>query len=1284
MSNTHGKSTNFLVARSMKFWPIKSFKGLLLLFIIKSFPIYGQDDSGKPDFFFADDKIHGQTLVLNTGSFFEGFASTCDLTFHVSGLPEASYYECELCKTENEDCEDRRYSKSIFGRCLIPPSYGPGSVVSIRACVHPEMAWNPGKNCGPKLGQTIPVIESCDDENRLKASTSISKTELARVSAMSMSSDLFDYIRIEDQCKFTKVEDFDLNRFEPLFFTLGPEFLTESFRFSGLTLSDSQLSEIYAQIDEGILSSNVKKETLQLTAGDHELPTQRSRPLSATVIEKIGANRFGQLASSISRIVNSYGVLPISSASRLAADESYKMAADMFWIMSGAETDQQELRQYFQFLGQSAEFMAKVGISRGVKSISNAPGVKDTRQLINNGGRLVHAADELAGSLLTSYHESVQTYSNAKKSIAQESMELAEPIAAKDPEGFKNWINRWSDWMLTTSKSLEAMRSDVEVGNKILHNINNDPTVWDNLEKTANNTRQLFHQLREKVGPEAIELDPKKKAVLTRELDTLKGEVEKSVLELDSIVEDSLNKLDDAVGNNDKEFVQGYQVLYRRYFAAYPDLFASRYTIPDYQQLPDLELLDTDIPNEPRLQQLRIELGELDNIWQKPASDAEVVGRFEAKKKSIGILLNSIIENSLQSGIDRTHLNSLILALENASIIPKRYSRQIADALKSTSTASTKALEELDQVMNSLLEGIKEVKGNITSARNFFENLSPKLKILQNNLTDPRLYGSIKANAEEVFKNIQAIQSSLSIPDELPEDESNRKQVFQANAVRAGLERLGIIEPIWEEGWSGVFRNVYSSLGNERLSKALGVEQFKRLDQVIHNLETLEFAYFRILSDPADDAEKYQQLFILRKQIKKAKEVLNQEITEMSKPENSEKKLEISKAFNEAIQEINYKIPEKLSPRDLANRHLDRIIEATNLERAEANIRTFSSYFTSSGELSQKAIQMMNRILGNPDNLGDTEKSLFKFIGLSFPEEIHETVLSRLYEKKTEIDRLFDPSVYPPRTVIAGEEFGEKLADLVFGKWEDITDNSKKWWRDLGGRLGTKIRKGTVLYLNGRRTHNFLRGQIISYFKWKAFADEVVAISQEKYGVSITKADVWEHWARVSKDGRLVGLSKKIGSKVGDVVADKYLSILPGNLQAIAKSHLNRELREIIGDSARYKTTTLSGLKINVNNPAEYAADLFRYRGIRFGISAESKNAGVIDHINGISIKTRYISKALASGSILTAIILLEDFIGSHLEEMSDSQTECEPLVLLKSQYQAHKNLIKSLGFTSN
>ncbi|MFK7828061.1 MAG: hypothetical protein AB8G05_28185 [Oligoflexales bacterium] len=1262
----------------MHFRPIKSLKIILFLSTIKYFPIYGQDNFKTPELFFTGNKIHGSTLLLKPGSFINESGGLCDLKYTVSGLPMATYYSCELCKPNGESCTDSRYGKSIFAHCIIPPGYIPGSLVKIRACVHPEMAWNSGSNCGPKITQLVPVTEACNEENKVKAAAFISKDELAKVSAMSMSSDLFNYTRIKDQCIFNSIEDFDLNDFEQLFFMLGPEFLTESFRFSGAQLTNDQLSKIYKQIDQ----STQQEAGLGLTEGEYELPAPKSKPISATLIEQLGTNRYGQLASSLSGTVRSYGAWAITNASRVAADESYKIAADMFWIMGGSEVDQQQLRKSFVYLGQSVEFMANVSLNKGVNRIGNAPGIKDARELVNSGSKLIHAADELAGSLLSTYRESVQTYSQAKKSVTQESMEIAEPMAKQDPQGFRNWINTWSNWMIATSNNINAIKSDVDELNKILHNINNDPKVWENLEKTANNTRLLTSEFTTKSIAEARQLDPRKKAQIAEELKKLKTDLEKNFIELDSIVEGSLKKLDRAVGNNDEEFVKHYKYLYQKYLAPYPDLFGDRYSIPTYQELNTSDI-DSQIPKDPRLKQLQNELDELDRIWKSPASDVELVGKFEAKKKSLSKLLSEIIADSPQSGINRNILNSLIVVLEDASIIPKRYSRQVAEAVEASANTSTQAIEHVNKAMGSILTGVNQLNGKLISAKKFFEAFSPKLRILEENLTDPRLYGSLHTNADEIFKSINSIQEYLVLPDELPDDDLKKLQVFEITAVKSGLERLGLLEPLWKEGWGGVFRNIFYSQGHEKLFAALGTEKLQRLDQVTKNLEKLEVEYFAILKEPNESDGKYQELFLIRKNIKENKVALNKELLELNTLERDNKNsLEIARSFDEAMSELNYKLPENLSVQELASRRLDRFIEASKLENAEASIRTFSSYFTISGDLSQKAVKLMDRVLGTSNNLGNAEKSLLKVLGLSFPEEVHETVLTQLYQKKSEIDKLFNPSVYPPRTVLAGEEFGEKFADLLFGKWEDITDPSKRWWKQLGGRLRTKIRTGTGFYLNGKRTHNFLRGQVISYYKWDGFANEVVSIVQEKYETTITKSDVWDHWARVDKDGKIIGIKKNIGGKVGDLIAEKYLSILPGNIQDVAKSHLSTQLRDIVGNSARLKKTTRTGLKIDINNPTGYAYDLIWYKvGKGLLLVDKEKKLEVLRKLNELTIKTRYFGRSLATGNNLTAIILLENLIGSHLENLSNTQQNCEPLNLLSSRYLAHKKRLESFGF---
>ena len=324
---------------------------ITLLFIFKALNSYAQSEKDSPDLFYPDDSIHGSTLTMASGAFILGSGGPCDLSFKSSGNPQASHYSCKLCTGPEESCTNTLYTNSPFARCQIPPHYGPGSIVSMKACVYPEMAWVPGNNCGPELKEVVPPIESCQDVERSQASSSSNPSEIVKVSAMSMSSDLFNYLRIKDQCVFEDIFAYDLNRLEPIIVSLGPEFLTEAFRFTGTKLNQQELELIYKLIDEEN-EKQTRGAGLQLTGTEHELPLpENSKPLSTRVIDILGIGPYGRQAADLVRTVGSYGVWGIQQASRAAADEAYRTAADIFWIMGGGAGNHQEFSQSLQYVG---------------------------------------------------------------------------------------------------------------------------------------------------------------------------------------------------------------------------------------------------------------------------------------------------------------------------------------------------------------------------------------------------------------------------------------------------------------------------------------------------------------------------------------------------------------------------------------------------------------------------------------------------------------------------------------------------------------------------------------------------------------------------------------------------------------------------------------------------------------------------------------------------------------------------------------------------------------------
>ncbi|NRA46710.1 MAG: hypothetical protein HRU09_17310 [Oligoflexales bacterium] len=509
---------------------------------------------------------------------------------------------------------------------------------------------------------------------------------------------------------------------------------------------------------------------------------------------------------------------------------------------------------------------------------------------------------------------------------------------------------------------------------------------------------------------------------------------------------------------------------------------------------------------------------------------------------------------------------------------------------------------------------------------------------------------------------------------------------MESIAVRARLEALGILEPLWEEGWGGSFRQVYVA-SQERINGVLGPALTQQLDQTVTKLEGLEARYYAQLKTLDTGLEEYETLFKLRQELRATKTSLNQQVEALKESAiSSAEGKELIKSFDGTMTSMNYQFSKNLTVSDRANLLLDRLIEVTRLQNANANIRSFANYFTSTGELSQKGVSYLNQFFGSSENLGPTEKSILKFVALSFPEEAHESVLGQLRQKKNEVYALFDPDAYPPRTAKAGEAFGDKLAELLFGKWEEISNPSKKWWSKLGGRLGSKIRYGSGIYFNGSRTHKFLKGQLVSYSKWEGFAEEVIKATQSRYNVTITKADVWQHWAKLDPDGRAAGTYRKIGGKVGDLIAEKYLSVLPGEMQDLVKGHLHQQLRDVLGDAASYKTKTVTGVRIDINNPGAYADDLISYRGVARAIwltetgSSESK----LGALNDVNLRLRYFRKALSDGHILTAMILLDNLIGSQVERLSEDQLSCEALSLLSSRYLAHQKRLADLGFIRN
>ncbi|NRA46709.1 MAG: hypothetical protein HRU09_17305 [Oligoflexales bacterium] len=396
----------------------------------------------------------------------------------------------------------------------------------------------------------------------------------------------------------------------------------------------------------------------------------------------------------------------------------------------------------WSYLGQTAEFMAQASLRKGVDQVRGVQVVQESEELAEETAKFLRASDEFFGTLLTTYTESKEALGKTQKAIANESLDIARKVGSQDPDAYQSWIKAWTAWVKAKTKSLNTYTGNLAELNKILHNINQDPKVWENLEKTVQNIQEIHEKISNKNLDAAFEQDPRQIEQIERDLTKFKAEIRATATELNTIIEDSLKKIDLAAGNSEEEFVKHYRAFYQKVIEPYPGVFRKNYLIPPYQELPDTgRIIGSEAVRDPRLNQLASEIDELDRIWKLTPTDPENIGNFQAKKKSISTLLSEIIKDSPQTRISQDKLTSLIVSLEDTAIIPKRYSRVVSDVWDTTAVTTTKAVQEIDEAMNGILDGIAKLRKNLVSAREFFEEVSPKLRAIEESLTDPRLYG---------------------------------------------------------------------------------------------------------------------------------------------------------------------------------------------------------------------------------------------------------------------------------------------------------------------------------------------------------------------------------------------------------------------------------------------------------------------------------------------------------------------------------------------------------------
>lgn len=296
---------------------------------------------------------------------------------------------------------------------------------------------------------------------------------------------------------------------------------------------------------------------------------------------------------------------------------------------------------------------------------------------------------------------------------------------------------------------------------------------------------------------------------------------------------------------------------------------------------------------------------------------------------------------------------------------------------------------------------------------------------------------------------------------------------------------------------------------------------------------------------------------------------------------------------------------------------------------------------------------------------------------------MHETVVAQIKSQQDQVQTLF--SSYPPKTVAEGTEFARKFNELILPDWKSLGSDQKASWDSFAKKVSSKFSL-SVVPGKGKKLYEFTGKQVLSYFEWKGFSNEVIAQSKLK-GFTITDADVWDHFAkidrsrlsRLSPTRSILWMGSKAGTGVAQSISSHYLNILPPDLQKLATERMEENLKYMIDDNMKYKQKTVSGNAIHLRNTDSFVDDLL---SVKFGRMLLADENITFDKITLDFLRFQYIGKFLNEGDFEKAGILISKFIyNNSVSNVESSTLQCDPLKLLSERVIEYRNhQIKALA----
>lgn len=1173
--------------------------------------------------------LHPESLFISNLEFKE---ENCQRYIEFNGDHRAESFRCKFCNKKTKNCLPETAVSLSF--CEIPAGLSTDHQLYIGSCSSPTDVYDNLRNCG----YTSPIdiqASSCDQSQLLEISKKNEIRHQMNNYAIQATRDILSYLDLGGNCSSYE-NIFHLDRMKDFIESLGPFYLNSSLNYLPFVPNDSDEISLFKE-----LSTDSIDQSLQLTGGEELITPNQSRasdwiPWWMKSIGRGTSYVVSEASSQLYEMGRIYSAATVTMNTGMLPDESFKFVDDMAY-----------------------------GAVYTLDSISKRVGLDKVPALLD-------ATDRAIGSSIAVLQQGHQIYSGVHSRLT-ESDEL---LQKSDPSVQKKVLIDLDPYI----QKLETVNSGARKIQSVLTAINSSPEFWQTMDEISDKVKEAHKKvldLKEAFTTKALEDidDP--------EVKRLRGEVklaQENLLKWQGAVHEQIETTLRSIEKTNPGVAQ-YREMYLAIHTKYVE--PMRQTLSgeaaSFKKYSDswhddfIKVLGMESLPDKYSDPLALAVQQYDDAWKKAAAgDIEAKADFELARKNVSNALQEIIEDAPKIGLDSKQLDQIVRSVEASGAVPVRYSVQIQQALTKTNEALGTVLNRFNQDVKTVSAALERLNRGELAATDFLNQHKSQLLEIRQNLLEPDFQKVLSQNGEEIVEKVKILSSHLHVLPDLPDSVDGKARAYEVLKARVQLEALGLIESPWEEGWAKRLNAIGSSLprvGHTGHYGGITVEETVRLKDLLSESSLMEQNYYLLVrqGSQVDSDALYQA----RKSLIESRQEINR-ISEKISPKSR------AKAVLGGLTQFDFqKSPVLLTTNQKINKLLERAVRSTKIEEADHLLKGLSNLFDKAGNVTEFGAKMFHQSL-TPSTMSDWQKAALKFVGVSFPPEMHETVVAQIKSQQSQVQSLF--SSYPPKTVAEGTEFARKFNELILPDWKTLSGGQKESWDSFAKKISSKFSL-SIVPGKGKKLYEFTGKQVLSYFEWKGFSNEVIAQAQAR-GFAITDADVWDHFAKIDKS-RLSRLSptrsilwmgSKAGTGVAQSISSHYLNILPPDLQRLATERMEENLKYMIDDNMKYKQKTVSGNAIDLRNTDSFVDDLL---SVKFGRMLLAEDGSLQDKTTLDFLRFQYIKKFLLEGNFETAGLLISKYFYSNaIKNIDSSRLQCEPLKLLSERiikYREHQ-----------